>query len=642
MAARRVFVVSGAGLAVWHRRGSKELAPFRFEAGDAGLARFERYLERFPGDVTRVVADVVEEEFREETIPHVLAWDRRALLRTRAARAFPGARRVHTTKIGREPGGRRDDRVLFSAITRPEALAPWLAPMARHGAPLAGIHSPAVLTGSMLKAIGAEGGHVLVVSLQSGGGLRQTCFRRGKLRLSRLAALPDPAAGGDGSGILAEVERTRRYLGSLGTGADEDRLEVYLLLHGEPLEALRRALRHGPRDEPRCGPEDEPWSDAVDERRGPGHKVRRDSVDGLRRGPGHEVWRDPGDDPRRAVGEESRCEPGDEPWRDIRDDLPHIGEALPRAPERESLVGLHLVDLAEVARKLGLHRWGGEPTADRLFVHLLARRPVSNHYATPDETRGFVMRRVRRSLGAAGAALLAGACLFGGIVALEGVTARGHARSLALHAALYESRYRAARATLPPAPAEPVELERVVSAARALHGRRADPIELLALLADALAGFPRVRIEGLAWRASGDAESPVGGQGAGGADALREHAAPVSANDDAAHGQDAGVAGPRPSGEARRRGLGVLFLVARVSARIEPFDGDYRAAIDTIRRFAGVLAASPGVEHVRILTLPLELGSGHTLSGAAGATADAAAFELRVALRVAVPVAAEA
>ena len=530
MAVRRVFVISGTRLAAHHLDGSTLLDPIAFDAGEEGLAQFARYLERFPDDITCVVADVVEEEFREETIPHVFGRDRRALLRAKASRVFPGARCFHSTRLGREPSGRRDDRVLLSALTRPEVLATWLGPMARHEVPLAGIYSPAMLTGAMLKAIGAGGEHVLVVSLQSGGGLRQTCFRRGRLHFSRLAAISDPATGGYESQVLAEVERTRRYLSSLRTRADEERLEVHVLSHGTPLDALRR-------------------------------------------------------EPRRDAGNSIQA------------------ECIP-------------VDLAEVARKLGMRRWGGEATADRLFVHLLARRPPPNHYATPDQIRGFAMLRARKLLKAASAGLVAGACLFGGVIALEGAAASGHARALALQAMVYEGRYSEARATLPPAPAEPAELEQVVSAADALHGRRADPVDLIALISDALAGFPQVRIERLSWRVSDDAEAPAGGE-----------------NDDRIS--------PRPSRGEPRRDSEFLFQVARVSARMEPFDGDYRAAIDTIRRFATVLAAPPGVEHVRILTLPLELSSAQTLTGAAETASEAAVFEIRVTLRVTVAGGAE-
>ena len=532
MAARRVFVVSGAGLSAYHRHGSKLLGPVSFRADEGGLAEFARYLERFPDEVTHIVANLVEEEFREETVPHVLAWERRALLRSRAARAFPGARHLHATRLGRDPDGRRDDRVLLSAITRSESLAPWLAPMAEHRVPLAGIHSPAMLTAAMLKAIGAVGDHVLVVSLHPGGGLRQTCFRHGKLRFSRLAALAHPAAEKHESRVLSEIERTRRYLGNLRSGESGAHLDVHLLSHGEPLETLRREL---------------------------------------------------------AV-------------RDIG------GNGADDAYGKDTPARYVVVDLATVARKLDLRRWDDEASADRLFVHLLASRPPRNHYATPDQIRRHSVLRIGLALKAASAGLVAATCLFGGTVALEGAATSEHARVLALHTALYERRYRAAQAALPPTPAEPAELERVVSAAHALRRRRADPVDLLAQMSNTLAGFPRVHVEAISWRTSADAEAPVGAPG-----------------DDRT---EARALGDRPPHDPR-----LLFQIARFSARIEPFDGDYREAIDTVRRLADALAAHPDVEHVRILSLPLELGSEHALTGTAGTIGEDAAFEIRVTLR---------
>ena len=536
MAARRVFVISDAGLAVHHRHGPRLLDPFSFDPEDAGFARFARYLERFPDDATCIIADVVEEEFREETIPHVLGRERRALLRAKADRAFRGARHVHATILGREPEGRRDDRVLFSALTRPAALSPWIAAMARCKVPLAGIWSPAMLTGSMLQAVDAGGEqHVLVVSQQSGGGLRQTYFRRGRLRLSRLAALPAPPGGRFGLEVLAEVGSTLRYLSGLGTAPEDARPEVRVLSHGAPFEELRRALR-----------------------------------------------RDAG---------------------------------------RELGTGCVALDLSDVARRLGMRRWGGEATADRLFVHVLARRPPRNQYATVEETRDHATLRVRSLMKTASAGVVVGGCLFAGASFFEGIIADGFARALAMQSVLYEARYREARAGLPPSPAEPAELGRVVAAVSTLRARRADAVDVLALVSDALAEFPQVRIERLSWRTSDDPEAPAEGG--------------VVAEDDR-RGE------PSTAGEARRRDPGVLFQLALVGARIEPFDGDYRVAIATIRQFAGALAAAPGVEHVRVRSLPLDLSSERSVSGDTESGDGEATFEVRVALRVAVPGRAEA
>ena len=535
MAPRRVFVISGAGLAVHHRHGRKLRDPFSFDSDDAGVEQFARYLERFPDDVACVIADVVEEEFREETVPHVLGRERRALLRAKADRAFRGVRHVHATILGREPEGRRDDRIVFSALTRPAAFLPWIGAMARYKVPVAGIWSPAMLTGSLLGAVDAGGDHVLVVSQQSGGGLRQTYFRRGRLRLSRLAAMPAPSGDRLALEVLAEVTSTLRYLRGLSRSPEDVRPEVRVLSHGEPLEALRREL---------------------------------------------------GRDAGRALG-----------------------------------TGCVALDLADVARRLGMRRWGDETTADRLFVHVLARRPPRNHYATEEETRGHATLRVRSLLRTASAGAVLVGCLFAGASFVEGVIAGGFARALAVQSMLYEARYREAASRLPPSPAEPAELERAVSAVNTLRARRADPVDVLALVSHAVAGFPRVRIERLSWRTSDDPETPVG-----------DGAAAV----DVARGE------PSAGGGAPPRDPDVLLQLVLVGARIEPFDGDYRAAIATVRRFASALAASPGIDHVRVRSLPLDLSSERSVSGDTESSDGDATFEIRAALRVGIPARAEA
>ena len=131
-----------------------------------------------PTEITCVIADVVEEEFREDRVPHVPVWERSAVLRTRARRAFHEASFVHATILAREQSGRRDDRVLFSAITRPGVLTAC----ARADGTVRGTARRRLVAGrcspeGLLKAIGAEAENVLVVSLQSGGGLRQTWLR---------------------------------------------------------------------------------------------------------------------------------------------------------------------------------------------------------------------------------------------------------------------------------------------------------------------------------------------------------------------------------------------------------------------------------------------------------------------------------
>ena len=84
--------------------------------------------------------------------------------------------------------GRRDDRILFSAIVRPERIEPWLDALRGHE--VAGIHSLPMVSAGLLPLLGAEAGRVLLATESGEGHLRQTFFEDGRLVLSRLAPLP--------------------------------------------------------------------------------------------------------------------------------------------------------------------------------------------------------------------------------------------------------------------------------------------------------------------------------------------------------------------------------------------------------------------------------------------------------------------
>ena len=65
---------------------------------------------------------------------------------------------------------------------------------------------------------------------------------------------------------------------------------------------------------------------------------------------------------------------------------------------------------------------------------------------------------------------------------------------------------------------------------------------------------------------------------------------------------------PAPAGGARQQsGL--------VEGEVRPFGGDYRAANESITRFAAALSQQPGVAEVRVIKAPLNVSPSLTLSG---------------------------
>ncbi|NIR28072.1 MAG: hypothetical protein GWN84_01790 [Gammaproteobacteria bacterium] len=243
---RRVFYLTSGWMSVYHWREGELIDSRVFASDEAGLADFSHYLAAEPRVPAYFLVDIVEEEFREEAIPHVFGSDRRALVRTKQNRLFRDARYAHAIFQGRQSEGRRDDVVLFTALIRPDLLSPWLAQITRHRVPLAGIYSVPILSRSLLKKMPVTSDHALLATLQSSGGLRQTFFHRGQLKISRLAVLPPGDEVRCVPQILQEIEKIRRYLNSLRLLPRDNPLDVYVLTRGPVLEELNRHAADSP------------------------------------------------------------------------------------------------------------------------------------------------------------------------------------------------------------------------------------------------------------------------------------------------------------------------------------------------------------------------------------------------------------
>jgi hypothetical protein len=236
LAADRALLFLGEGRGLRHA--------YEFTAGEDGWASFANYLASAPPTPLYVLVDVVEEEYRQDTIPHVSGADRRSVLARKFARLFRGTPYCLALKQGREREGRRDDRVLLTALTKPEAITPWIAEIMNCRIPLAGIFSLPVLSVGLLQKVKATASNVLIISVQQVSGLRQTFYRDGQLKISRLAQMPRLGSVPYATYVLAELAKLRRYLNSLALVSRESPLAIYVLSHGSLLEELEQHCRH--------------------------------------------------------------------------------------------------------------------------------------------------------------------------------------------------------------------------------------------------------------------------------------------------------------------------------------------------------------------------------------------------------------
>lgn len=239
----RVLLVSAERAILYLFDGGELSQAYIFGADDAGLAAFSRCVADLESAPLGILVDVVEEEYRQDTIPHVSGADRRAVLERKFARLFRGTPYHHALHQGRLGTERRDDQVLLTAVTRPELLTPWLGILEQHKVPVAGISSLPILSEKLLRKIGATGTNVLLISLQKASGLRQSFFRDGMLKISRLAHMPRLGSVPFAAHLMGEVEKLRRYLNSLGLISADAPLNICILSHGQLLSELEQHCR---------------------------------------------------------------------------------------------------------------------------------------------------------------------------------------------------------------------------------------------------------------------------------------------------------------------------------------------------------------------------------------------------------------
>jgi hypothetical protein len=214
-----------------------------FAVSGAGAEEFSRYLATLKRVPAHVFTDLAEEDFRLDTIPHVGAGDREAIFNRRLTQVYRNTPFRYAVLQGRDSEGRRDDHVLYTAVTNPEILSVWLDMIERLKVPLVGIYSCALFSGALLKELDLEFPHTLLVTFSPGEALRQTYFRAEDFKFSRLTPVDLEEGQTLGAMVAEETTRTWQYLDSLRHFGADDRLEVCLLIHSRDRPLIEPHLR---------------------------------------------------------------------------------------------------------------------------------------------------------------------------------------------------------------------------------------------------------------------------------------------------------------------------------------------------------------------------------------------------------------
>ena len=133
---------------------------------------------------TYLLTDLIEEDFRHEIVPHLTGSNLAALLQRKFEQFYRGTPFQQATPLERQKTGRRDVDMLFSALTNPSLITPWLNILLAQKTPLAGIYSVPHISVPLVKEHPSN--HLLLISWEKFSGLRQTYFSKHRLQISRL------------------------------------------------------------------------------------------------------------------------------------------------------------------------------------------------------------------------------------------------------------------------------------------------------------------------------------------------------------------------------------------------------------------------------------------------------------------------
>lgn len=513
-------------------RGTRLVARREFEATPAGAAEFERHLKSLKNLPTHIITDLAEEDFRLDTIPHVSSGDRGAIFARRLTQIFRNTPYRHATLQGREVDGRRDDRVLYTAITNPDVLRPWVECLDRLRAPLAGIHSSAMLSGRLLKDLGLAFPHTLLVTFTPGESVRQTYFRDREIKFSRLTPIDLEEGQSLGAMLAEETTRTWQYLESLRHFGPEDRLEVCVLVHPKDRAAIEPALR----------------------------------------------------------------------------DLAQIQ--------------YRVLDIEQVAAKVGLKPPPLGSSAEEVMVHLFLRRPMEDHFASAELRRHDTLRTARLALTGASATVLAAGIAWGAWNVTRVFAGNEEDVRVGQQVQALNREYEEITRSLPELGVGGAAMRDSVAFYNGSLRGFPTLTAFLVPVSHVLDRYPQVRLTQLAWQASDDPKaSPV-------FPASQPRLAPPVKS----VAKIVEAAPPAPPEEASPTFAGGRYEVALVEATVPLPGTDFRRVLGEVERLAADLRGIPGYS-ADVVESPLDTNPGRVIQGRLDARTTAnseARFLLRI------------
>jgi hypothetical protein len=248
------------------------------------------------------------------------------------------------------------------------------------------------------------------------------------------------------------------------------------------------------------------------------------------------------------------------------------------------------LDQAEAEHAIKLKKPAPGMQAESLFLHLAARKPPAEQFASREDRRRYTVWQVQRAVVAAGVTAFAVCGLVAGSRWLEAMQVRQDVATQRNEARSAAQQYERITATFPVTQTTTDNMKATVLEFRRIAERSASPDQAFRHVSQVLETFPQMDLDAITWRVVRSIE-------------LRDSAKPAAVP---------------PSVPAKPAAGSDLVLLVEISGRVQATQrDDYRGITEQVERFSAALTGS--TFELLSRQLPFDVTSEGTLTGDLGA-----------------------
>jgi hypothetical protein len=218
--------------------GRKLISSVYFEPDEQGMDLFSAYLISLKNEPVSLLLDLIEEEFRQVTIPLLGRMDRAGIIQRNFTKFFRTSNYRYAASQSIQKKTRKEERLLLTGLTNQDLIKPWLEIIRETRTPLSGILSLPLISEALVPSFKAQQDCVIMVSQQVPSNLRQSVFLKGKLILSRLVPIASFYQGNYAADLIRDIESSKRYLVSQRIIDRNDVISVQILCNKRHYEKL--------------------------------------------------------------------------------------------------------------------------------------------------------------------------------------------------------------------------------------------------------------------------------------------------------------------------------------------------------------------------------------------------------------------